>query len=288
MATNSNYGATANNTSSNPNHNAPSHADEETHTLLSNKPRHRGTSSWTKYLCADLSRKNADLILLFTYITTGLLDSTATAVWGSFVSMQTGNTIYLGLGLSNPSGSTRWIKSGTSIVSFCLGSFVFARYHRTFSAKRRWVLISAVFVQLLCIIGAALIVTLVPGAPPGDDGIYWHVIVPLALVAFQSSGQAVISRALQYNSLTSVVLTSIYCDLFSDAQIFAGLTQNAERNRRMAAPLLLLVGAVLGGVWDKTDVGMIGALWMAAGLKALVVVAWVFWPAEKKEEEDDD
>lgn len=292
MPTNGNYGAIANNASDNSNHNTSPHtdADAERNALLSNKPRHHGTSSWTKYLCADLSRKNADLILLFTYITTGLLDSTATAVWGSFVSMQTGNTIYLGLGLSNPSGSTRWIKSGTSIVSFCLGSFIFARYHRRFSAKRRWVLISAVFVQLLCIVGAALIVTVVPTAPPGsgDDSLYWHVLVPLALVAFQSSGQAVISRALQYNSLTSVVLTSIYCDLFSDAQIFAGLTQNAERNRRMAAPLLLLVGAMLGGIWDKTDVGMIAALWTAAGLKFLVVIAWVFWPAEKKEDEDDD
>lgn len=258
-------------------------------TLLNRKQAKDHPSSWRSYLDADVDRNRADLVLLFSYITTGLLDSTATAVWGSFVSMQTGNTIYLGLGLSNPSGSTRWIKSGTSIVSFCIGSFLFARYHRAFSAKRRWVLISAVFAQLLCILGAALIVTVVSGSPPdtgkGENDIVWHVLVPLALVAFQSSGQAVISRALEYNSLTSVVLTSIYCDLFSDAKLFAGLTENAERNRRTAAPLLLLVGAVLGGVWSKTSIGIIGALWMAAALKFVVMVTWIFWPAEKKDEE---
>lgn len=267
------------------NHSSDSQVNERSG-LLNNKTK-SNHPSWRAYLNADIDRNKADLVLLFSYITTGLLDSTATAVWGSFVSMQTGNTIYLGLGLANPSGSTRWIKSGTSILSFCLGSFLFSRYHRAFSAKRRWVLISAVLLQLLCIIVAALIVTLVSGSPPAesDDGLYWHVLVPLALVAFQSSGQAVISRALEYNSLTSVVLTSIYCDLFSDAKLFAGLTENAERNRRTAAPLLLLVGAILGGVWSKTDVGIIGALWMAGALKFVVMVTWIFWPAEKESEE---
>ena len=72
----------------------------------SNKP------DWKGYFNCNVSRRRADLVLLFTYITTGLLDSAATAAWGSFVSMQTGNTIYVGLGLASPS-TTRWIKSGT-------------------------------------------------------------------------------------------------------------------------------------------------------------------------------
>lgn len=285
MANHNTYGSTNHVESGVTTQNGDAQTNERS-TLLNNKQT-PNTPYWRAYLNADIERDKADLVLLFSYITTGLLDSTATAVWGSFVSMQTGNTIYLGLGLADPSGGTRWIKSGTSILSFCVGSFLFSRYHRAFSAKRRWVLISAVFVQLLCIIGAAAIVTFVSGSPPGkgDDKLYWHVLVPLALVAFQSSGQAVISRALKYNALTSVVLTSIYCDLFSDAQLFAGITQNAERNRRTAAPLLLLVGAVLGGVWSKTDTGMLGALWMAAALKFVVMVTWIFWPAEKEDEE---
>lgn len=285
MTTHGHYGSLDNGETGVANHIVNSHSDERS-SLLNNK-RNLNGPNWRKYLNADVDRNRADLVLLFTYITTGLLDSTATAVWGSFVSMQTGNTVYVGLGLANPSGSTRWIKSGTSILAFCLGSFLFARFHRAFSARRRWVLISAVFIQFLCILAAALIVTFVSGSPPGsgDDRIYWHVLLPLGLVAFQSSGQAVISRALQYGSLTSVVLTSIYCDLFSDAQLFAGISQNAERNRRAAAPLLLLLGAVLGGVWSKTDIGIIGALWTAAVLKLVVIVTWVFWPAEKQNED---
>ncbi|KAK5077601.1 hypothetical protein LTR70_009836 [Exophiala xenobiotica] len=226
-------------------------------------------NDFRKYFGVNVHRTRADIVLLFSYITTGLLDSAATAEFGSFVSMQTGNTVYVGLGLANPRGSTRWIKSGTSILSFCLGSFLFARYHRRFS--------------LLCVIGAALVVTLAStDGEGGNHDKHWHVLLPLALVAFQSAGQAVVSRALNYNALTSVVLTSIYCDLFMDAKLFAGLTENPDRNRRVAAPLLLLVGAIMGGAWASTEIGITGALWTAAVLKLAVVATWSFWPADEE------
>lgn len=41
-------------------------------------------------LGANVSRSRADLMLLFCYVVTGLLDSASTQVWGAFVSMQTG------------------------------------------------------------------------------------------------------------------------------------------------------------------------------------------------------
>ena len=110
------------------------------------------------------------------------------------------------------------------------------------------------------------------------------VAIPIALIAFQSSGQAVISRAIQYGSLTSVVLTSIYCDLFSDPHFFAAPTQNVERNRRAAAPVLLVVGAMIGGVFAHSSFGLAGALWTAAILKLFIIVAWWVWPAEKEAE----
>lgn len=122
------------------------------------------------------------------------------------------------------------------------------------------------------IVVAAAILTWVPKS---TNETHWTVIVPIALVAFQSCGQAVVSRALKYNALTSVVLTSIYCDLFSDAELFS--MHNAERNRRVGAPALLLFGAVMGGLLTHTSVGAAGVLWLAAGLKFLVVVAWFFW-----------
>jgi hypothetical protein len=43
-------------------------------------------------MAADVSKNWADLVLLFCYIITGLLDSSAVFIWGSFVSMQTGES----------------------------------------------------------------------------------------------------------------------------------------------------------------------------------------------------
>ncbi|KAL2211644.1 hypothetical protein CC79DRAFT_210867 [Sarocladium strictum] len=259
---------------------------EERQPLLgNNKPAPESLSRrLRKHMTAETSRSWADLVLLLCYVVTGLLDSASTQVWGAFVSMQTGNTVYVGLGLASviyPPITTRLYRSGISLVSFCVGSFFFARFHRYFSPKRRWVLCVSFTAQLLFTVSAAAIVSFTKG-PDSPDTTHWTVLVPLALVAFQSCGQAVTSRALKYNALTSVVLTSIYCDLFSDQQLFA--LDNVERNRRAGAPILLLFGAVAGGIFAHSSVGIAGALWTAAIIKAFMVVAWFFWPAEEEEE----
>lgn len=106
--------------------------------------------------------------------------------------------------------------------------------------------------------------------------------MPIALVAFQACGQAVTSRALKYNALTSVVLTSIYCDLFSDVELFR--VDNPERNRRLGAPVMLLIGALLGGLFAHSDLGIAGALWTASVLKFLIVLVWTLWPGEDGDE----
>ncbi|KAH0847505.1 hypothetical protein AYO21_01413 [Fonsecaea monophora] len=252
-------------------------SEDESGPLLVKSDSPRSLARFRQYLKEDIDRRWADLLLLLSYVITGLLDSSAVFIWGSFVSMQTGNTVYLGLGLVEPTKGTRWIRSLASIASFCFGSFCFSRFHRYFSPKRRWVLLASFAIQMLLVVVAAVVVMV--DSRQGND-LRWEVIVPISLVAFQSSGQAVTSRALQYNSLTSVVLTSIYCDLFSDPLIMAGFFQNAERNRRAAAPLLLLFGAILGGLWSHSSVGLAGALWTAAALKITIIVAFFLWRAQ--------
>ncbi|KAK1750305.1 hypothetical protein QBC47DRAFT_124240 [Echria macrotheca] len=263
-------------------------ADEESPLLARRQGQGQGkprtlASRWRKYMAADVERDWADVVLILCYLITGLLDSSSISVWGSFVSMQTGNTVYIGLGLAHPEESTRWIKSGVSLLSFCAGSFVFSRFHRFFSPKRRWVLCASFAAQVVLTSTAAAIIT-ATGQPADKEEIGWRVLVPIALVAFQSCGQAVTSRALKYNALTSVVLTSIYCDLFSDAELFSW--KNAERNRRVGAPLFLLLGAFLGGRISHTSLGVAGSLWIASVLKAIVVGVWFVWPADPAVGED--
>jgi len=274
MASSNGYGAVS--TTSNGNGNGIHPRTDEEQPLL----RHADSKyGWRKMLMANVHRDWADVVLLLCYIITGLLDSAAISTWGSFVSMQTGNTVYIGLGLSAPTESNRWIKSSVSLVSFCIGSFCFSRFHRYFTPSRRWVLCASFIAQTVIILLAASILTWGPHSANPKEEITWNILVPIALVAFQSCGQAVTSRALKYNALTSVVLTSIYCDLFSDAELF--VLHNVERNRRMSAPILLLLGAVSGGLLAHSTIGTAGVLWIAAGLKFLVVVSWFLWkPAD--------
>lgn len=143
-------------------------------------------------------------------------------------------------------------------------------------------MISAFTAQLLLIVAAATMVTIGPKTSPSSDMSVW-IAVPIALIAFQSGGQAFSSRVLQYGGLTSVVLTSIYCDLFSDQKLFtAPLSENVERNRRATAPVMVIIGAVIGGVFAHSEWGLAGAVWSAAILKGFVVLAWCLWRAEKE------
>lgn len=193
--------------------------------------------------------------------------------------------MYVGLGVVAPDESNRWLRSIISIGCFCLGSAFFSNFHRLLTPRRRWVLVSSFTIQMIFTMIAALMVTHGPKTSPDGPMEVW-VGVPLALIAFQSAGQAVTSRVVQYNGLTSVVLTSIYCDLFSDQRLFsAGLGQNPERNRRIVAPLMLLIGAIFGGLFAHSSAGFVGALWTVVAMKAVAVVAWSLWPADPEQHE---
>ena len=192
-----------------------------------------------------------------------------------------GNSIYLGLGLAAPDEGDRWIRSIISIVAFALGSFFFARYHRFFGGRKRWVMASSFLIQSCFVAAAALVVTVGPELDVSDSFTFW-VGIPIALIAFQSGGQAVISRVLEMGSLSSVVVTAVLCDLFSDQHLFAA--RNVDRNRRLAAPLLLILGAYGGGMWARSSIGILGSLWTVVVLKGMLAVVWMLWSAEKEEE----
>jgi len=198
--------------------------------------------------------------------------------------MQTGNTIFIGLGGSTGHTTNKpygWAKSLISVGCFVLGSFFFSRFHRLLTPLRRSTLIASFLLQtIVIVITAALIqAEVIDGTLatiPSD--IDWRQALPIALLSFQSAGQIVASRALSLSEIPSVVITSVLCDLVSDPQLLAGVPSNVKRNRRMLAFFGILAGAVAGG-WLTSKTGKIqGALWVAGGLKAVVTAAWSAWP----------
>ncbi|KAL6712032.1 hypothetical protein ACN47E_003075 [Coniothyrium glycines] len=256
-----------------------------------------------QYLSADLDTKWADVPLLACFFCSGLIDSMAFNMYGCFVSMQTGNTIFLGLGVNGqPDSAPRysWSKSLAAILCFALGALFFSSFHRVFGPQRRWVLLANFALQALLVAVVAVVATTlaVPNHPatvvtahdaqwlrfalpakfPASD------FAPIALLAFQSAGQIVASRCLKFNAMPTVVLTSLYCDLMSDAQLFtAPLPANADRNRRFLGAVLLLVGAVCGAYLTRSDAGFMGGLWIGCFFKATIAVAWTVWREKRTE-----
>lgn len=108
------------------------------------------------------------------------------------------------------------------------------------------------------------------------------MLVPLALLAFQSSGQVATSRVLRYPEYTGVALTSIYYERFGEPDILSlEVTGRTKETRQIEAVICLLLGTVLGGLWALTSVGLMGALWTAAMLKAVIVLILIVWKADK-------
>lgn len=89
--------------------------------------------------------------------------------------------------------------------------------------------------------------------------------------------QIATSRLLGYNELPVNVLTSTYCDLMGDYNLFA--LNNVKRNRRFAAAVLVLTGSIVSGWILRSSAGFKGVLWLAAGIKLAIGVAmFVFLP----------
>lgn len=206
---------------------------------------------------------------------------------GLFVSMQTGNTVFLALGASgqpitHPYG---WLKSLVSIISFLVGCFCFASTRHIYPLHRG-TLAGSFFIQSIFIfVAAALVQGGVVPQPHGleiEDGstVYFIELLPLAFLAFQSGGQIVTSRLLGFNEVPTTVLTSVYCDLASDPKLMAPLKINVKRNRRIGAIVTFLIGGIAGGWLSRSSAGMSTALWIAGAIKTTIAIGWSQWKSK--------
>ncbi|KAJ6116067.1 hypothetical protein N7523_006484 [Penicillium sp. IBT 18751x] len=236
--------------------------------LEARSPPEKPQSTLTRGWMQNVDTTNADLVCLLLCFLTGLCDSSAYNAWSCFLGMQTGNTIFLGLGASNQPSSKPWgwLKSLISITFFFTGAMIFS------TIMRRTILI---------IIAVALIqADLIPHTSKDaslDGGPLFLELIPIALLAFQSAGAMTCSRSLGFNEIPTVVLTSVYFDIASDPKITDKPTTNVKRNRRIGGVVSLLVGAIAGGWLSRSSGGMMSALWMAAGLKFVAACGWLFW-----------
>ncbi|KAG8159366.1 hypothetical protein KVR01_011027 [Diaporthe batatas] len=249
----------------------------------------------------EINPSHSDLPVLATCFVSGICDSVAFNASSVFVSMQTGNTIFLALGTANLpyAAETLWLRALVSIVCFWAGCFFFSQSRRI-QPKGKMTLAGSFFIQSAFIITAAAVAQ--SGAVPafgmrslGTALAHERLasyeteamtLLPVALLAFQFGGQIVTSRVLGFNEVPTNVLTSLTnvyldCDLFSDPLIIAPIGKNVKRNRRVVAVLLMVAGGIIGAWLQKSKAGMPAALWIGGAVKMVIAVSWLFWKGKK-------
>ncbi|KAI1865424.1 uncharacterized protein JN550_008472 [Neoarthrinium moseri] len=234
------------------------------------------------HLSAEVEANSGHFPLLVCCFVTGLTDGTLYNAYGTFVSMQTGNTIFVALGTSGQNNRPfGWARSLCSIGCFTIGCLAFAKFHKLIGGARlRRTVLSSFFLQTLFVIVAAAIIQggIIDGAYPSHrhpSDVDFAELAAVALLSFQAAGQIVNSRGLGVSEVPTVVITSLLCDLISDEQLLAGFTYNGKRNRRVIAFVLTLLGAICGGWISKATGAVQPSLWFVAAIKGVITLSWL-------------
>ncbi|KAI0018007.1 DUF1275 domain protein [Xylariomycetidae sp. FL0641] len=220
--------------------------------------------------------------LLACCFTTGLTDGTLFNAFSTFVSMQTGNTVFIALGTAGRDTIPySWAFSLASLGCFVFGCAFFSRLNKMMGGGRlRRSLVVAFLLQTIFVAISAGIIdgNVVDDHYPEDHGeehTQWTIFIPVALLSFQAASQIVTSRALAVGEVPTVVITSLLCDLVSDDKLFAPLLQNVKRNRRVVGFVLTLLGAIAAAHISKSTSAVQPALWFACAIKAVITLVFL-------------
>lgn len=226
-----------------------------------------------------LSSRLLELELLILALAIGIQDAISFPDFHCFASNQTGNTVLFAVGvlLDDSSGSgPPLIAISTIAVSlsfFIIGVFVTGQIANWFaiSQTRGWLFFSSLGQTILVIIAGALQWQYTGHV--GPDTRLGRIIV--GLLAFSSGSQVAVVRGLKITDITTAMATAAYIDIFIDPRLFAGLTENRGRNRRVAFLLMLVVGSFVGaGVGKAANLGV--AVLVSGAIKIVVSVMFLF------------
>ncbi|KAJ5824740.1 hypothetical protein N7447_007080 [Penicillium robsamsonii] len=247
-------------------------------------------STISRHFRADIDTTHTEIPLIICGFVGGLVDGLSFNAWGSFSSMQTGNTIFLALG---PSGQPAfpaylWAKSLIALTVFLASNILFIRMHRLLSPRRRSTMILSFGIQTIALLVTAILIQLEVITPKPEDPrapIEWMQALPISLLAFQAGGQICASRILALDEIPTVVVTAMLCDLIIDPKLTAKF--NPKRNRRIGAFLALFLGAMTAGGLSKTT-SMASSIWLAMGLKLIITLGWIVWQQEGRRKSEFD
>ncbi|KAJ3212375.1 hypothetical protein HDU83_001847 [Entophlyctis luteolus] len=214
---------------------------------------------------------------------TSVASFSACYIWCGF---QTGNLAQLGLAVARTfqaDESHAFLlpdrQALTSLGAFLLGTMMGRVGDRFGAARRAWLAFATVLQALLLAIAAGCIRAADEPDVASSRGVPSWTSAPAFLgLAFASASlglQGIVSKRLNTQFGTTLVLTTIWVELLNDPKLFVW-GRVKTRDHRLLAVLFLFVGAFIGRALIESPVGTFGTLLIGAAFRALTATVWTF------------
>lgn len=227
----------------------------------------------------DPSSIFVEIELLLLAIAIGIQDAISFVDFHCFASNQTGNTVVFAVGvlLNEPRHGNAPLFAistiGVSLGFFSLGVIATGQTanHFGIGQTRGWLVLSSALQTILVFIAGSL--QLHYSDSVGPDTTIGRILV--GLLAFSSGSQVAVVRGLKITDITTAMATAAYIDIFIDPKLFAKLSENRARNRRVLFLSMLVAGSFAGaGIGARTNFGV--AVLVSAAIKTLVTFLFIF------------
>ncbi|KFZ23547.1 hypothetical protein V502_01972 [Pseudogymnoascus sp. VKM F-4520 (FW-2644)] len=204
--------------------------------------------------------------LLLLSFATGVQDAAAWTDYSCFASNQTGNTLFLAIGVAGLANNAYSFQNiGMSLGSFVAGGLVMGQIGNQMGVRKRfWLLITSIIQTAMVFVAAAI-------------SHYYKdacaALLALFLLAFSSGAQVAMSRSLKVTEITTAMATAAYVDVVVDPLILQ--RHNRLRNRRVLFLAMLSAGCFAGAFVGKA-VNLTLPLLLCGVCKTFVTVVFFF------------
>ena len=117
---------------------------------------------------------------------------------------------------------------------------------------------------------------------PNRSSPAWSNTVSFVCLGFMSASmglQGIMGKKINSQFATTVVLTSVWCELMADPKLFSLRKRVISRDHKILAIFALFLGAFVSRVM-VAEIGSSGALGVATGIRFLLAFGWLFVPSK--------
>lgn len=182
-------------------------------------------------------------LLLLSFLT-GIQDASTWPDYTCFASNQTGNALFLAIGLTSPHSQSQpqtysLPNITVSLTLFIAGGLILGQTGNALNPRGRgWLLLSNA-IQTLLVFAA---VAIQHAYPIVRDGVAARIVI--GCLAFSSGAQVAMARSLGMTEITTAMATAAFVDVVSDPGLVR--RRNRGRNRRVGFLVMLVSGCFVG------------------------------------------